>query len=233
MTAGGWLHALALAWLGLAVLCAAVIVADMLRRPQQMAVMYPVWPINALYLGPIALWAYWAMGRENSTAREPGAAAGHAQNQRVADASPSWPQVFKGSMHCGAGCTLGDILAETAVSLLGITLASAFGAELAGDFAAAYLLGLAFQYFAIVPTRGLAFGKGVVEAAKADTLSLVAFEVGLFGWMTLMRFVLFDPPLRPDQATYWFMMQVGMAIGFVTSCPVNAWLIRRGIKEAM
>ena len=45
--------------------------------------------------------------------------------------------------------------------------------------------------------------------------------------------MLFDPPLRPDQAGYWFMMQVGMAVGFLTSYPVNAWLIRRGIKEAM
>jgi len=28
-------------------------------------------------------------------------------------------------------------------------------------------------------------------------------------------------------------MQVGMMLGFVTSHPANAWLIRRGIKEAM
>ena len=229
-----WLHPLALAALGLGLLCAAAIAVDLVRRPQRMAVMNPVWPINALYLGPVALWAYWAMGRE-----QPAAAHGqhhHGQHRMDGGARepPTWRQVFKGTMHCGAGCTLGDILAETAVFLGGFTLfGSAFGAELAGDFALAYLLGLAFQYFAIVPMRGLPPGKGIVEAAKADTLSLLAFEVGLFGWMALMRFVLFDPPLRPDRASYWFMMQVGMAIGFLTSYPVNAWLIRRGIKEAM
>ena len=157
---------------------------------------------------------------------------GHGHEE--AKGPPSWQQVFKDTMHCGAGCTLGDILVETAVFLGGLTLfGSTFGAELVGDFALAYLLGLAFQYFAIAPMRGLSLGKGIVEAAKADTLSLLAFEGGLFGWMALMRFVLFDPPLRPDQAEYWFMMQVGMAIGFLTSCPVNAWLIRRGTKEAM
>jgi hypothetical protein len=42
-----------------------------------------------------------------------------------------------------------------------------------------------------------------------------------------------DPHLHPDQPAYWFLMQIGMAAGFVTSYPVNAWLIRRGIKEAM
>ena len=29
------------------------------------------------------------------------------------------------------------------------------------------------------------------------------------------------------------MMQLGMLIGFGTSYPMNWWLIRRGIKEAM
>lgn len=82
--------------------------------------------------------------------------------------------------------------------------------------------------------RGLPVGKGLAAAAKVDVLSLTAFEVGLFGWMALMAFVFFpDPHLRPDNPVYWFLMQVGMIAGFVTSYPVNAWLVRRGIKEAM
>ncbi|MGH2584307.1 MAG: DUF4396 domain-containing protein, partial [Dehalococcoidia bacterium] len=51
--------------------------------------------------------------------------------------------------------------------------------------------------------------------------------------MALMRFVFFDPPLQPNQVEYWFMMQVGMILGFFTSYPANWFLIRRGIKEAM
>jgi hypothetical protein len=83
--------------------------------------------------------------------------------------------------------------------------------------------------------RGLSFGKGVVAAAKADVLSLSAFEVGLFGWTALMAFVFFPSPhhLRPDTSVYWFLMQIGMIIGFFTAWPVNTWLIRKGIKEAM
>jgi hypothetical protein len=70
-----------------------------------------------------------------------------------------------------------------------------------------------------------------VAALKADTLSLTFFEVGLFGWMALAYFVLFPAPghLHPDCPGYWLLMQ----IGFVTAYPVNLWLIRRGIKEAM
>jgi hypothetical protein len=70
-------------------------------------------------------------------------------------------------------------------------------------------------------------------AIKADTLSLTAFEVGLFGWMALTHFVIFHPRLEPNQAAYWFMMQIGMCIGFVTSYPMNWWLVKAGIKEAM
>jgi hypothetical protein len=138
-------------------------------------------------------------------------------------------------MHCGAGCTLGDIIAETLIFLLGITVAGqAIGVEYAGDYVLALVLGIVFQFFAIAPMRGLSPSKGLLEAAKADVLSLTAFEVGLFGWMALMAFVFFPGPhLRPDSAAYWFLMQIGMIAGFLTAYQVNAWLIRRGIKEAM
>jgi hypothetical protein len=68
---------------------------------------------------------------------------------------------------------------------------------------------------------------------KADTLSIVAFQVGLFGFMALYQLVLFHPPLGVDSPSYWFMMQVGMIAGFFTAWPANVWLIRRGIKERM
>ena len=110
---------------------------------------------------------------------------------------------------------------------------SVFAAQLEGDYLLAYLPGIVFQYFAIVPMRKLPPGAGIWAAIKADTLSLTAFEIGLFGWMALMRFVFFTPPLKPDQPVYWFMMQLGMILGFATSYPVNWWLIRSGIKEAM
>lgn len=138
--------------------------------------------------------------------------------------------------HCGAGCTLGDIIAEFAVFGLALSVAgTALPFEYAGDYVFAVALGLAFQYFAIVPMRGLGFRDGVKAAAKADILSLTAFEVGLFGWMALMAFVFFPAPhhLTPTSPVYWFLMQIGMIIGFATSCPANVWLLNRGIKEAM
>ena len=101
------------------------------------------------------------------------------------------------------------------------------------DFALAYLLGIAFQYFAIVPMRQLGPWQELKEAIKADTLSLVAFELGMFGWMALPRLVFFQTPPEPTTAVYWFMMQIAMVVGFLTSYPMNWWLVQRGFKEAM
>jgi hypothetical protein len=81
--------------------------------------------------------------------------------------------------------------------------------------------------------RGLGPGQGIVAAIKADTLSLTAFEIGLFAWMALVQFVIFDHTLQPGDPVYWFMMQIGMLIGFATAFPMNWWLLAEGIKETM
>ena len=41
------------------------------------------------------------------------------------------------------------------------------------------------------------------------------------------------PNLQSTSWGYWPAMQVAMALGFLTTYPVNRWLIARGIKERM
>ncbi len=109
-----------------------------------------------------------------------------------------------------------------------------FGTRLIFDFVLAWGFGVVFQYFTIVPMRKLSFGQGVVQAMRADTLSIVAFQIGMSVRAVLTYFAFFTAPhLKPDQALFWFMMQIGMIIGFFTSYPVNSWLIRKGWKEKM
>lgn len=77
-------------------------------------------------------------------------------------------------------------------------------------------------------------GGGTKEAVKADTLSLTAFQVGLCGWMAVRQLLLFpDEALHPNHPTFWFLMQVGMMLGFATAYPMNLWLIKRGIEEVV
>lgn len=73
--------------------------------------------------------------------------------------------------------------------------------------------------------------KILVRALKADALSLLFFEIGLFGWMAAFQIGIFNWRLETNTVTYWWMMQIGMFIGHWTGVPINWWLITRGIKE--
>jgi Domain of unknown function (DUF4396) len=96
----------------------------------------------------------------------------------------------------------------------------------------AWFLGIIFQYLAIVQMRRISVQTALKEAIKADTLSLVMFEIGLFGWMALVVLVLIGN-LYPVSPVFWFMMQIGMILGFFTSYPANWWLVKKGIKQGM
>jgi hypothetical protein len=210
------LHALAEASLWLAALCTIAIVLDIAAgRRQRMWIMNVVWPLTALYGGPFALYAYWRIGR-------------------VPRDKPFWQQAGLAALHCGSGCTLGDIAAEGFVFFVPLTL---FGTTLyatwALDYLAAFTLGIAFQYFTIAPMRNLSPGKGLYAALKADALSLTAWQVGMYGWMAIAIFVIFGHELPKNGPVFWFMMQIAMLAGFATSYPVNWWLLKRGIKERM
>jgi len=230
----------AIAWISLCVafLCALIIAGDEFRHPQKMWVMNIVWPVTALYFSVVALWGYYRIGRKMAKDGMQGMPRGRPggelrDSQRRPD--PTWEQTVVSDSHCGAGCTLGDIIAELTIAGLGLTvLGSPLYTAFAGDLLLAWLLGIAFQYFAIKPMRNLSPSQGLVAAVKADTLSIITFEIGLFAWMALTYFVFFPSPhLKPTEATYWFMMQAGMVIGFFTSYPMNRLLMTWGIKEVM
>lgn len=61
-----------------------------------------------------------------------------------------------------------------------------------------------------------------MAALKADTLSLTAWQLGMYGWMAIALFLLFSPSaLSKGEPAYWFMMQIAMFVGFFTSYPVH------------
>jgi hypothetical protein len=225
------IHILAWLYLVLCFLSTGWIAVDEIRHPQRMWIMALVWPLSALYLGPFAVWLY--RRTRSKMTRQPDHQQTPMLSQRSAERLGG-TQVMVAASHCGAGCALGDIIGETAVPLLGLAFAGEFGSKLIVDFVVAFVLGIAFQYFTIVPMRGLSFSDGLKTALRADTISIVTFEIGMFGWMALSYFVLFPAPhLNPSQIAFWFMMQVAMIAGYVTSLPANAWLIHKGWKEKM
>ena len=230
-----WLHLLSIAALAIGAVSATAVGIDVWRHPQKMSIMNIVWPVVALFGTGLTAYAYLRYGRRS--ARE------------AADEAPKPPfavMVAKGALHCGSGCTLGDIVAEwTALLAPGVAIwfgwGSLFGNKLFAvwilDYILAFLLGIVFQYFTIAPMRGLGLGAGIWAAVKADALSLTAWQVGMYAFMAFANLVLFRSLLGvrlvANMPEFWFMMQLAMICGFATSYPVNWLLLRAGIKERM
>lgn len=226
----GWIEVLGWVSLGIAFASALVILVDIYGRGyrQKMAVMDLVYPITALYWGPVALWFYFRHGRRSSKPVI------EALGRPDPDSLPRWVVLSKAVSHCGAGCTLGDIAGEWLVASLGVMIAGkSLFADIPMDFVWAWTLGVAFQYLTIVPMRSMSKLQGIWAAVKADTLSILAFQMGLFAGMAIYQLLLWPEPLPKTTATYWMMMQLSMILGFFTAMPVNALLIRMGIKEKM
>jgi hypothetical protein len=224
------LDTLAAIWLALSIAASLYVVYDVTAggRAQPMWIMSVVWPLTILYWGPPGLVFYFWFGR----AKQGAGHGSHSGEAGTRNEPPMWQAVFRGATHCGAGCAGGDFVADW------IAFASAFalaGSKLAGRlvlaFVFAYCVGIVFQYFSIAPMRGLGLRRGIVAAIKADTFSLVAYEVGMFACM--IAFSRAFPGLDPTRPVYWVLMQIGMIAGFATTYPVNWWLVQRGWKERM
>lgn len=147
---------------------------------------------------------------------------------------PRWQSVVLSTLHCGAGCTLADIVGEWFLFFVPVAIG---GSILAGTWVVDYLLALAFgigfQYAAIRGMeRTLPRGEAIRRAAKADILSLTAWQAGMYGWMAVAIFALNGGEAMPRTSfVFWFSMQVAMACGFLVALPVNILLIRAGIKK--
>ena len=235
-------------WIGLAlaVACAVGLAVDIARRPQPMAVMSLVWPICALFGSVMWVAAYIAWGRAPRRGSPESGGMGTTLG-RAATPRSMGSSVFLGTSHCGAGCTLADLLVEwllfaaPSVAIVG-RLHWVFSDELFAGWVLAYvaalIIGIAFQYFAIAPMNpDRSRARNLGAAARADVLSLTAWQIGMYGVMAIAQLAVFPAwlggPVATDTAVFWVVMQLAMLAGFVTAYPVNWWLISAGVKERM
>ncbi|NDV13432.1 DUF4396 domain-containing protein [Crenobacter sp. HX-7-9] len=247
-----------------------------------MKIMLWVWPVNALWAGPLAIWAYRAIGNggkprisADAPAQAPGGmgdmhhgmgkmvghdmgamhhdmsnmtghdmAGMHHDMANMADHGmagmhhgmpkrPFWQSIVAGTLHCGAGCTLADLVTPWLFAAAPfLVLASPVFGEWTLAYLLALVIGVGFQYgglLGMVPETGAAL---VWRALKVDFFSLSAWQVGMYGWMGFAIFGVFGP-LHPTEPAFWLMMQLAMACGFVTAYPMNWLLVKTGVKSPM
>ncbi len=225
-TAPTWLTVVSWVFIGLGLLCAAVILYDVFGRGyrQSIGAMEAVWPITAIYFGPLALLAYYRWGRPQSKEWQEE----HGEPPRKSLLA----EAATGATPCGTASFLGHLLAVPLVVFLGLTIAGRGIWPMIILIAVLALpLLLAFEYFSsTVPGRSLSSGKGLGVALLIAAVTVLAFDVGMGGWMLPVHFVLMFPP---TEIAFWFVMQLGLVLGLATTYPVVLWLVGRGTKEAV
>jgi hypothetical protein len=211
----GWLTPLAWVFLASAVASAAAIAYDIYaqgRRHDHVAKDL-VWIGSALYLGPFALALYTRQGRAHSTT------AGSATARQVAGRGPVVADGLPGGT------------ASAVAHLIGVPLVIASGLTIAGiDLWVMILViaALAVAFLFVYERAASSAGGGILSvgaAAGAALLTVLAFDIGMAGWMLLLHFNELMP--AATEGSFWFLMQIGVVLGLITGYPAVAWLVRR------
>lgn len=179
------------------------IAIDLTHRPQSMKIMNAVWILSALWGSYLALWAYNKFGRSSPMKAEDDGMkmdmsgmkdmsdmkgmdmSGMKDNMEMDMAMqgemsmqgmqrPYWQSVALSALHCGAGCTLADIIGEWFTNYVPVTVA---GSQLFGnwvlDFILALMIGVYFQFYAIREMEKISVGNALARAFKADFFSFI------------------------------------------------------------
>lgn len=234
-------------------LCALIILRHIFpHRRQLMKIMEAVWPLTGLWAGWIGLWAYLRMGISRnkkktidmgdmnmSSPKDYFMSSPDKTNPEMGKMDmptrSRWETVVLSTLHCGAGCTLADIIGEWFTFLVPVSISGSFIAgQWTLDYLLALIIGIYFQYAAIRPMEHLSRSATVIKAFKIDFFSLTSWQIGMYGWMAIVIFGLHQgTPLPRNSWEFWFMMQIAMCCGFLTSYPTNWLLIKLSIKKGM
>ncbi len=141
----------------------------------------------------------------------------------------TWRQVLGSTMHCVAGDGLG-ILAGAAIGAV-LTLPRW------ADISLEYALGFSFGWtiFQALFMRGMAGGSSRRSLAVTfipEFLSMNVLMAAMILSASLARSLL-PPAHGPLAPQSWFVMSMGLLVGFVAAYPINWWLVTRGFKHGM
>jgi len=171
-----------------------------------MGLMKVVWSLTVLYSGPLGLAIYWTCGRKE-IARDSLAR-----------------RAFRSVAHCYSGCGMGEI-AGLVITVGLLSLGTTW--VVAITFALAYMAGYALTVGPLVQ-EGVALKSALRDAFLAETPSITVMEVVAISIdLTLSGDAGMGEPL------FWNALIVSLSCGLFAAWPINALLIRRGVKEGM
>jgi Domain of unknown function (DUF4396) len=140
-----------------------------------------------------------------------------------------WRQTLGSTMHCVAGDGVGI--------LAGAVLSTIFGLRGLNEVALEYVLGFAFGWaiFQALFMRGMVGGSYAAALKSAFMPELLSMNLLMAGMvptvMTLRGHIEFASD--PASARFWFVMSMGLLVGFIVAYPMNWWLVANHLKHGM
>jgi hypothetical protein len=140
-----------------------------------------------------------------------------------------WRQVLGSTMHCVAGDGVGI--------LAGAILSSFFGLTGLAEIAVEYILGFAFGWTIFGPLFMRDMAGGSYRCALRGTFvsELLSMNLLMAGMvptvMALKSFI--TAAAHPTASSFWFVMSMGLLVGFIVAYPMNWWLVANHLKHGM
>ena len=188
------------------------------KRNPEMTVMKWGWVLITLYMGPVALALYVLTDKEP----RPG--------EHEEFIKPLWKQGVGSTVHCIAGDATGIITAAAIVTSLGLPMTT----DLAIEYAAGFAFGLfIFQALFMKDMAGGRYWTAVRRSFIPEWLSMNLMAAGMFFVMTQLMMGRDMRAMHPAEPQFWFVMSMGVIVGFATAYPVNVWLVAQGLKHGL
>jgi len=222
-----WLTTLSWIFIATAVMSAAAIVYDVYGRGhrQPHRVMEAVWPLSALYLGPLALPIYNRFGRTHSAEwRE---RAGMSTERSLTATA------VRSGLPGGVSSGLAHVVAVPFVVATGLTIANVDMWDMVAIITVLATAGIfAFEYLVFTSrdrrVPGLA---GLRPALVVSLVTVIAFDLGMLGWMMILYYSENMPPAGDVRFT--FLMQIGLILGTLTVYPAMRYFAARKQAAAL
>jgi len=140
-----------------------------------------------------------------------------------------WRQTLGSTMHCVAGDGVGI--------LAGAVLASALALAGPAEVIIEYVLGFAFGWtiFQALFMREMAGGsyfRSLTSTFIPELLSMNLLMAGMVPTVMVLR-VQIASGTDPRAPAFWFVMSIGLLVGFVIAYPMNWWLVANHLKHGM
>ena len=206
------------AWLLIAVLSAVYVAYDQFRNNPEAPVMKWGFVLVTLYMGPVGLLLYVMSDKEPA----PGT---HEQFVR-----PLWKQGVGSTVHCVAGDATGIILAAAVTALLGFPM----WVDVIIEYVAGFLFGLLiFQSLFMREMMGGTYAQNVRRSFIPELLSMNCMMAGMAPVMILLMMSRDMRAMWPGEPLFWFVMSLGVVVGFTIAYPINVWLVAQGMKHGL